>query len=244
MSEDAAAAAGTADGAAGDAGTAAGDAGAGPAAGADDRTPEEMLADAASGTEGADDDGDLAAQLRAARAAEQKWKNTVLKAEARANKNADAAKRLQEIEDSQKTELQRATEAQQAAEQRAAEAEGRYHRTLAAATYGLPPTLIDLLSGGTEDEINASAETLAAEINARVADQVAAQLATATQAAGTTGNGAAARSASTAAGAAAAARGRRPVESMRPGGIPSTASAGAVTDANQWLRSLYEDSRR
>jgi hypothetical protein len=236
MSEDAGAAAEGQGGAApAGEGPAAQPQGAAPA-GAPLASAEDMLADAVSRPDGDADNEDPQAVIRRLESERDKWKNTTLKAEARANQNSDAAKRLKTLEDAQKTEVQRATEAQQAAEARAAEAEGRYHRTLAAATYGLPPSLIDMITGTTEDEITASAETLAAEINARVAEQVAAQVAAASAAAaaGTPGP-----SQPTAAAAAAAARGRRPVESMRAGAAPSNGSGGSPANGNEWMRSLY-----
>jgi hypothetical protein len=236
MSEDAGAGAegtGTAD-----AGTPAGAADAGG-------DPAEMLASALS-DDGADDDadsGDPAKRLEAAEREAAKWKDLSRKNETaakryqtQAQQGQEAAKKLAAIEDAQKTELQREADARAAAEQRAAEAEGRYHRTLAAATYGLPPALIDTLSGGSEDEINANAEAIAAEINNRVAEQVASQLATAQAAANGNGGGS-----PTAAGAAMAARGRRPVEAMRAGASPS--GRDAPRTGGEWLRGQYDDLR-
>jgi hypothetical protein len=197
-----------------------------------------MLADALTGG----DDGTEGDPLAAAQAEAKKWRDLSRKNETAANRyrnqvqaGGEAARKLAAIEDAQKTELQRETDARAAAEQRAADAEGRYHRTLAAATYGLPPGLIDTLSGATEDEINANAEAIAAEINNRVADQVAAQLATAQAAAGANGTSA------TAAGTAAAARGRRPVEAMRAGASP--AGRDAPRTGGEWIRNQYEDLR-
>lgn len=239
MSEDAAAGAGMAEGDA-PAGTAPA-AGAVPAAtftapatGAADQGAEDMLADAVNA--GADNGNgpDLAAQLKQTQDDLAKWKAASRKTEADAKKNA---LRLAEFEDAQKTEAQRLADRASAAEQRAAEAEGRYHRTLAAATYGLSPSLIDMLGGSTEDEINASAESLAAEINSRVAEQLAAQAAAAAAA-----NGAANGSASTASAAAAAARARRPVESMRAGAAPAAAD-GPLTGGN-FLHEMYRDLKQ
>jgi hypothetical protein len=174
-----------------------------------------MLADAAAEP---DDDGDPLARAQAEAA---KWKETTLKAEARANKaaatakaNAGAAARLAAIEDANKTEVQRATDRAVQAEQRAAEAEGRYHRTLAAANHDIPSSLIDLITGSSEDEITASAEALAAAINERATD-----IASATARA----NGLTPRPQS-----------QRPVESLRPGAVP--ASQPDNNDPNAWIR--------
>lgn len=215
MSEDAGAA-GTADVTTDPAGQ---DAGTAPDTGADDgRSAEELLADAVS----TPDDGQD--PLARAQAEAAKWKETTLKAEARANKaaltakaNAGAAARLAAIEDANKTEIQRATDRAIQAEDRAAKAEGLYHRTLAAANHDIPPSLIDLISGSTEDEITASAEALAAAINDRAGDIAAASA----RANGLTGQPQ--RPAST-----------RPVESLRPGAVP--ASAPDDNDPNAWLR--------
>jgi hypothetical protein len=231
MSEDAGA--GTAEGDAGAAagaegaegtGAAQGSAGAGATPGVADQSAEALLAAAMSSDSGGDEGGsgdDLAKQLAAARAAEKKWKDTALKTEKRANANAEAAKKLADIEEANKTEAQRLADRATAADQRAAKAELKYHRTLAAATYGLPPGLINSISGATEDEINESAETLAASINERVAEQVAAQVASA--------NG--------------GSRGTRPVESMRPGAIPAGAAQGASTNPNDAFRRLLSGEK-
>jgi hypothetical protein len=182
----------------------------------DARSAEDLLAEAADAPEG-DQDPLARAQAEAA-----KWKDVSVKAEQRANKeratakaNAAAAAKLAEIEDRDKTELQRATDRAIQAEQRANEAEGRYHRTLAAAQHEIPPDLIDLITGATEDEIAASAEALAAAINSRASDIAAASA----RANGLQPQ----RPAST-----------RPVESLRPGAVP--ASEPDRNDPNAWLR--------
>lgn len=180
------------------------------------RSAEDMLADAVDAP-GDDDD-----PLARATAEAAKWKDVSLKAEARANKaaatakaNAGAAQKLAAIEDANKTEIQRATDRAVQAEERATQAEGRYHRTLAAAQHEIPPSLIDLITGSTEDEITASAEALAAAINERATD-----IASATARA----NGLQPqRPQST-----------RPVESLRPGAVP--ASAPDNNDPNAWIR--------
>jgi hypothetical protein len=181
------------------------------------RSAEDMLAEA---VDAPDDDGDPLARATAEAA---KWKDVSLKAEARANKaaatakaNAGAAQKLAAIEDANKTEIQRATDRAVQAEQRAADAEGRYHRTLAAAQHEIPPSLIDLITGATEDEITASAEALAAAINDRAGDIAAAS-------ARANGLAQPQRPQST-----------RPVESLRPGAVP--ASAPDNNDPNAWIR--------
>jgi hypothetical protein len=182
-----------------------------------------MLATALSDEADGDDDAgsdDPAKQLAAAQREAKKWRDlsrknetAAKKALADAQKGAEAARKLAEIEDRDKSESQRNAERATAAEERAQQAEARYHRTLAAATYGLPPSLIDRISGSSEDEINESAEQLAAVIN-EAAEQR-------TTAARGNGNGAP----------------QRPVESLRPGAIPAS-SGGSSTDPNALFRQL------
>lgn len=210
----------SAEGAAAAAGSTAGAA----APGVADQSAEALLAAAMNGGSSDGDEGDaaggddIAKQLAAARAEAKKWKDTTLKTEKRANANAEAAKELEAIKEANKSEAQRLADRAEKAEAARAEAELKYHRTLAAATYGLPPGLINSISGGSEDEINESAELLAASINERVAEQV--QAATAG-----VRNG-----------------GTRPVESMRPGAIP--ASQGQVsTNPNDAFRRLLSGEK-
>ena len=184
--------------------------------------PAEMLG-AALADDGDDDDGssdDPAKQLAAAQREAKKWRDlsrknetAAKKALADAQKGAEAARRLAELEDKDKTESQRNAERATVAEQRAVDAEAKYHRTLAAATYGLPPSLIDRISGASEDEINESAEQLAAAIN-----EAAEQRATAPR-----GNG--------------SGNPQRPVESLRPGAIPAS-NGGSPNDPNALFRQL------
>jgi hypothetical protein len=187
-----------------------------------------MLADAASsGAEDGDGEdpakqiADLQRKLADARKHQRTW-------EGRSKANQDAADKLAQLEDANKTEVQRAADRAAAAEERAATAEQLYHRTLAAARYELPPELIEYVSGGTEDEVNTSAEALASAINTRVAEQVAAQIATLTSAAAANGG-------------AHQGRPQRPVESLRPGALP--AAQAAATDGSAWIRQAL-DARR
>lgn len=81
----------------------------------------------------------------------EKWKALARKHEARAASNAEAAKKLAEIEEANKTELQKANERAEAAEKKAAESE----RKAFAAKKGIPASLIH---GTTEEEWEASAK--------------------------------------------------------------------------------------
>lgn len=86
------------------------------------------------------------------------WKQQARANEQRAKANADAAKRLQEIEDSQKSEQQRHADAAAKAQQDAAEARAESLRYKAAATHKVDSDYFDLLGGGTEDEVNERAQ--------------------------------------------------------------------------------------
>lgn len=68
--------------------------------------------------------------------------------------------------DSQKSEQERLAEAKSAAEARLAEVMATNARLMAAATHGIPAELIDLLGGGTEEEIDARARLLAERLTA------------------------------------------------------------------------------
>ena len=187
----------------------------GAPSGTDDRSAEDLLTDAITAGD-TDTKGDTASALKTAQAELAKWKTQARENEKRAKANATKAQNYDAYEESQKTEQQRLADRASAAEQRASEAEARYHRTLAAATYDLPVSMIDQLGSGSEDEINTRAETLAAAINERAAVLAAAQAQASGQQRG--GNGA----------------GLRPVESLRPGGLP--ASDSKPSDPNAWIR--------
>ena len=94
-------------------------------------------------------DADYVAKLRAEAA---KYRN-----EAKEGRAAKA--RLTEIEDAQKSEAEKLQAKLEAAERRAAEAEQARLRAEIAQTKGVPA---DLLAGGTEEELTASAERLLA----------------------------------------------------------------------------------
>lgn len=72
-----------------------------------------------------------------------------------------SAQKYQEVEDAQKSEIQKATERAQTFEQKLADMQATNARLLAAASHNIPPELIDLLGSGTDEEINARAEVLA-----------------------------------------------------------------------------------
>lgn len=88
-----------------------------------------------------------------------RWKALSRQNEARAKANADKAKRLDEIEEQAKTEMQKAIERAEAAEKRAADLEVQATRARIAAAKGVSA---DLLTGTTEEEITESADRLLA----------------------------------------------------------------------------------
>lgn len=87
------------------------------------------------------------------------WKAASRKWEDRAKENAAAAQRLEEIEESNKTELQKANDRAAAAEKVAAQAVSDSLRLKVANAKGIPE---DLLSGSTQEELEASADKLIA----------------------------------------------------------------------------------
>lgn len=97
-------------------------------------------------------------------AKETDWKAEARKWESRAKENLSAAKanegaakRLAEIEEANKTDAEKIAARVEAAEKRAAELELRATRAEVAAAKGVPA---DLLSGSTQDELEASADAL------------------------------------------------------------------------------------
>jgi hypothetical protein len=176
---------------------------------ADNRSPEELLAEAAKG----DGKGDPLAKAQADLA---DWKAKAREWEKRSKANAEKAKSYDEYTESQKTEQQRLADQLAAAQEETRKAHEERFRLLACAQYDLPPELIPHLGGGSEDEINERAEAFAAAINSRAAVLAAAQApASGQQQQGRPGD-------------------YRPVESLRPGALP--AGDGKPADPNAWLR--------
>ncbi|MCG7610350.1 hypothetical protein [Mycobacterium sp. CnD-18-1] len=86
-----------------------------------------------------------------------KWKALARKHEDQSKANADKAKQFDEITDAQKSELDKARERADQAEARAAEVEQRALRAEVAAAKGIPAAL---LTGSTQEELEASADAL------------------------------------------------------------------------------------
>ena len=89
----------------------------------------------------------------------EKWKSLSRKNEDRARENAEKAKRLDELEEKSKSEIQKAIEAREAAEKRASALEVKVLRASIASAKGVDA---DLLTGSTEEEITAAADRLLA----------------------------------------------------------------------------------
>lgn len=87
----------------------------------------------------------------------EKWKALSRKNEQRAKENEAKAKRLDEIEEANKTEAEKLQARVDAAEKIAAEATLRALRADVSLAKGVPA---DLLSGSTQDELEASADAL------------------------------------------------------------------------------------
>ena len=93
------------------------------------------------------------------KAMSRQWERRAKENLARAAANEDAAKQLYEIQESQKTEVQKAIERAEAAEKQAAELAAQVTRAEVAAAKGIP---VELLHGGTREELEAAADALIA----------------------------------------------------------------------------------
>ena len=88
-----------------------------------------------------------------------KWKALARKHEEQSKANADKAKRFDALEEASKSELEKAVARAEAAEKAAAEAASKVLRADVAAAKGVPA---NLLSGTTQDELEAAADALLA----------------------------------------------------------------------------------
>lgn len=158
----------------------------------------------------AEQDDEQAAQLA-------HWKDMARKHERRAKENAGAAAKLQELEDANKTEIQKAQDAAAEAIRERDAARADHSRVMAAAASNLPVDLIDHLGSGTDEEITERAALFASVIETRAREMAEEMIAEA----GGGRNGL---------------QGARPVESMRPGSAPAGGSAPKNLD--DWFRNL------
>lgn len=95
------------------------------------------------------------------------WKARAREWERRAKANADAAKKLTQIEEAQKTDEQRRTEQLDQALARATRAENDLARERVARRYGLDDELLPFLTGDTDDELEARAKVIAERLGDR-----------------------------------------------------------------------------
>jgi hypothetical protein len=109
--------------------------------------------------------------LTQAQAEAEKWKGLARKHESNAKANADKAKRLDAIEDANKTETQKLTEQVTAAEIAAADAQTELARHRAALKHGLSEDDLALLGTGTAAEIADRAERLAKRLKGAEVDK-------------------------------------------------------------------------
>jgi hypothetical protein len=88
----------------------------------------------------------------------EKWKALSRKNEEQAKANADAAKRLAELEESQKTDQQKLADTNKALEERAQKAEADLLRFKVCTSKGIPLSAAPRLRGTTEEELEADAD--------------------------------------------------------------------------------------
>lgn len=100
----------------------------------------------------------------AAKTTETDWKAEARKWESRAKENFSATEELQKLKDAEKTDLQRATDAAAAAQSELASAKAEAARLRIAAAHGIGGDHLDLLTGDTDEELEAKAKKLAALI--------------------------------------------------------------------------------
>lgn len=94
------------------------------------------------------------------RAEADKWKALSRKHEAQSKQNAKAAARLKELEDANKSDLEKAQAASQESDRRAQAAEAKAERYEVALEKNVPSNLMKFLTGETREEIEASADEL------------------------------------------------------------------------------------
>lgn len=95
-----------------------------------------------------------------------KWKALSRKNEERAKANETAARKLAEIEESQKTEIEKALARAEEAEKRAQQVELEAIRNSVALAKGLTPTQAKRLVGDTREALEADADELLADLKA------------------------------------------------------------------------------
>jgi gamma-glutamyl:cysteine ligase YbdK (ATP-grasp superfamily) len=104
-------------------------------------------------TEGAPQEPDWKAEA-------EKWKAMARKHEGQAKTNAEAARRLADLEDANKSETQKLADKAAVAEKRAAEAEVKAARYEVASRLGIHSNHLKYLSGSTAEEIEEAAKAI------------------------------------------------------------------------------------
>lgn len=94
----------------------------------------------------------------------EKWKNLSRKHEKQAKANADAAKKLSELEEKDKTEQQKLADKATLEAKRADEAELKALRYEVAQDKDVPKKLMKFLTGSTQEELEESADELLAAL--------------------------------------------------------------------------------
>lgn len=96
----------------------------------------------------------------------EKWRSLARKNEQRAKENADAARRLAEIEDANKSELEKERERANQAEAQLIQSRLEADRNAVALSKGLTPTQAKRLMGATREELEADADELLKDLKA------------------------------------------------------------------------------
>jgi len=145
------------------------------------------------------------------------WKQKAREQEGRAKANAEAAKRLAEIEDAQKSEAQKNADALTAAQRAAEESKAEALRYRAAATHKVSEDYFDLLGTGDADAISDRARRVGELVSAKAEnEQLRAEIAALRE-----GKPAPTQS--------------RPVADLKPGATPESDS----DESEQLYRSLF-----
>lgn len=123
--------------------------------------PETATSDASAETaEGSQEQTSTGSQSSQSDQSETDWKSHAKKWEARAKENAEAARKLAELEEKDKTEQQKLADKLAKAEQARQDAERSLLRSQVAVDKGLSPKLAARLQGDTLKEIEADADAL------------------------------------------------------------------------------------
>lgn len=123
-------------------------------------TTDTGATDTGSGSEVDDDTDSGASEQTDWKAEAEKWKALARKHEKRAADNAKAAEKLQELEDADKSDMERLSSKLSEAEKRAEAAELRALRLEVAAEKGLTPAQAKRLAGSNREELEADADEI------------------------------------------------------------------------------------